>query len=786
MALMKSLEVKIGADTRGFDKGVRQVQSGVKAMGSGLQTLGRAAATLGGISVGIAGVVSALKDYTVIRNAVQRTNDIFKEHSKTIKGFASTALESFGMSESVTYEYAAIYGNLFSGMTRDAEENTKVTTAMMRATAVISSKTGRTMEDTAARIRSGILGNTEAIEDLGINVPVAAIKASNAFKQLANGKAWETLEYEQQQQIRALAILEQTTAKYGDTVSMVEGYSLNRMSSAFRDLKTYAGMFLTTALQPLINAMATLAISATTALKAVAGLFGINLEGKLAAPAEQGTESQEQFGDATKDATEELKKQLNTLAGFDKLEVLDAGISAGTSQSTPGGGSSPFDKLGMPNYEIKPIEFDTTGIQSAVDTVKRMLEPLNKISFAPLETAFGNLKDSIEPITQKLFDGLKWSWDNLLVPLATWTIEDVAPAFLEALGAAAGVLDSALEALQPLGNWLWENFLKPIAEWTGGTIVSILEGIATGLNAISDWIQNHQETVRKIAEVVLAFAAAWLGVNTALNIYNGLKSAVVATTAAIGAGVSTTTLAMTKVGLVLIWVASQWENLTYWAETNMQRLTNAAKSTADYFENNWRKSMLGSLDQTLVGLVDLVEGAFTLDWGKAWSGIENLTRGVTNVIIDVLNVLVDAINLFGANIPKIARINDNNFYSEGISRSRGTAAEDSRGGSYREEPKNTNYSSFKSSQLEKLSAGTIVSKPTRGVFGENGTEILMPLENHDGWIRKLANDINRMGGNNGGGEQVINVYIGNDKLDTYIYKSQSKKSFITNGKAALV
>ena len=35
-------------------------------------------------------------------------------------------------------------------------------------TAVVASKTGRTVQDVQERVRSGLLGNTEAIEDLGV------------------------------------------------------------------------------------------------------------------------------------------------------------------------------------------------------------------------------------------------------------------------------------------------------------------------------------------------------------------------------------------------------------------------------------------------------------------------------------------------------------------------------------------------------------------------------------------------------------------------------------------
>ena len=59
------------------------------------------------------------------------------------------------------------------------------------------------------RIRSGLLGNTEAIDDLGIEVKVAMLEVTDAFKQISNGRSWEQLTFYEQQQIRTLAILAQ-------------------------------------------------------------------------------------------------------------------------------------------------------------------------------------------------------------------------------------------------------------------------------------------------------------------------------------------------------------------------------------------------------------------------------------------------------------------------------------------------------------------------------------------------------------------------------------------------
>ncbi|RAU92696.1 hypothetical protein DQG13_26970 [Paenibacillus sp. YN15] len=65
--------------------------------------------------------------------------------------------------------YGAVYANLISGFSRGTEETAQHTQDLLEASAVVASSTGRTME----RIRSGLLGKTGAIEDLGISVNIA-------------------------------------------------------------------------------------------------------------------------------------------------------------------------------------------------------------------------------------------------------------------------------------------------------------------------------------------------------------------------------------------------------------------------------------------------------------------------------------------------------------------------------------------------------------------------------------------------------------------------------------
>ena len=207
---------------------IENVGSKVDSLGNKLTT--RVTAPL--ITLGVIGVNSAAKQEA----AIQQVENIYGDASDTIKDFAENTAITFNMSTSEAYKYAQVYGNLIQSITDDEEENALYTQQLLQASSIIASATGRTMEDVMDRIRSGLLGNTEAIEDLGVNVNVAMLESTDAFKKFAGDKSWNQLDFQTQQQIRLFGILEQTTKKYGKEVNKNTSSDIQRLTAKFKNL----------------------------------------------------------------------------------------------------------------------------------------------------------------------------------------------------------------------------------------------------------------------------------------------------------------------------------------------------------------------------------------------------------------------------------------------------------------------------------------------------------------------------------------------------------------------
>ena len=216
-------------------RAIEEYGTKIQNLGNKIDSLGNkltAGLTVPLLTAGVVGVNSAAKQEA----AIQQVENIYGDASDTIKDFAENTAISFNMSTSDAYKYAQIYGNLIQSITDDEEENALYTQQLLKASSVIASATGRTMEDVMDRIRSGLLGNTEAIEDLGVNVNVSLLESTDAFKKFAGDKSWNQLDFQTQQQIRLFGILEQTTKKYGDEVNKNTASDIQKLTARFKNL----------------------------------------------------------------------------------------------------------------------------------------------------------------------------------------------------------------------------------------------------------------------------------------------------------------------------------------------------------------------------------------------------------------------------------------------------------------------------------------------------------------------------------------------------------------------
>ena len=214
--------------------------------------------------------------------------------------------------------------------------------------------------------------------------------------------------------------------------------------------------------------------------------------------------------------------------------------------------------------------------------INALNDGLMKVNFGKINKALTKLWDSLAKFTVNVGDGLLWIWEKILVPLGTWTANEVVPRFLETLKLGIDALNNILTALKPLFQWFWDSVLQPLAQWTGGIFLSVWDGINGALKKFSDWCANNPQTIQNIAVIIGSFFAAWKiasfvqqaagFITTAFNIVTSVKS-VAGAVSLLKTGVGTLTTALG--GPLVIGIAAaiaagvllykNWDTVCKWA-----------------------------------------------------------------------------------------------------------------------------------------------------------------------------------------------------------------------------
>ena len=371
------------------------------------------------------------------------------ESSQTFLKWVNDNANAMNMGVGEATKYGVVYSNLFSGFIKDSNKLSAYTAKMLQTSAVVAEGSGRSITDVMERIRSGLLGNTESIEDLGINVNVAMIQSTEAFKRFANGQSWDQLDYQTQQQIRLMAILEQATAKYGTTLSQ----SVNGSISLFKSLLKDSALNIGNAFLPIINAIMPVLNSFVMVLKNVTaklaefialmfnkkatvknGVAGAvsDMNGALQDAAGGAGDLADAMGDAddasggladnlgdsAKNAKKAVKELLG-LAGFDEITILnkkddsDDGGSGGSGGGGKGGkgkkgkgGSGPFKDI-LPEVALTDMDNQFKSIFDGLGDKLKGLSDLFSKGFSAafraeglerIKIGLGQIKTTLEEI----------------------------------------------------------------------------------------------------------------------------------------------------------------------------------------------------------------------------------------------------------------------------------------------------------------------------------------------------------------------------------------------------
>ncbi|MGF1931548.1 transglycosylase SLT domain-containing protein [Enterococcus casseliflavus] len=131
------------------------------------------------------------------------------------------------------------------------------------------------------------------------------------------------------------------------------------------------------------------------------------------------------------------------------------------------------------------------------------------LDFTPLLKAIDGLLKSIRPILKNVGDGLEWLYKNVLLPLASFFIEDYVPKYFDMFSAALEALNQVIEIFKPIFKWFWDVVIVPLSQVAKFLILTQLEALTKGLEflasvleKVANAVKNPKKAIGELKDVI--------------------------------------------------------------------------------------------------------------------------------------------------------------------------------------------------------------------------------------------------------------------------------------------
>ncbi len=274
------------------------------------------------------------------------------------------------------------------------------------------------------------------------------------------------------------------------------------------------------------------------------------------------------------------------------------------------------------------------------------------ISFEPLLDSVDRVTGALAPLAGDLGDGIKWFLDNILLPLASWTIEDAVPAFLDLFATALDTLHKIIEAAKPALEWFWDEILQPLAEWTGDLVIDAFKKLNEKLKEFGDWITEHQEGVETFVTILATLGTTALvavGIFTAVSTVLSIVSTVMGVVSAAGSVLAVVFGAISAPVLVVIGVITaliaigvalylHWDTVKEKAKEIWDKITSTIKEKVDAMKEKISEFISTVKEKWNDWLNNIKEKAHNV-WSTIHSSITtfiaNIREAIVNKILDI-------------------------------------------------------------------------------------------------------------------------------------------------------
>lgn len=597
---------------------------------------------------------------------------------------SESGMKNLGLNLQEITQYASQLASITNSLGQTGEVTTAISKSMTMLAGDISSLFNVDFSTVATNLQSGLIGQSRALYKYGIDITNATLQ-TYAYK-YGIEKAVSEMSQAEKQQLRLLAILDQSKVSWGDLANTINSPSnmIRQFTNNVKEAGMVLGQLFIPVLQKVLPVINGVVIAIKRLLVSVANLLGIKIDFSSFGQGVSGyNEDLEDTADALDKVGTSAKNAQSGIRAFDKLKVISTPKSSGSGSGAGGAGIDLTKEIMDATAEYEKVwqeafdKMQNTAMGWA-DKIEKLLEPVKKLFKDLFNGDFFEAGQDLSGIVTGIFN---------------WMSDAIASVDWYQIGQNIGQFLAGIDwtsVFTSVGNFIGQAITAAIDLWKGSfdaapiettilTAIGLLKFTGLGdilWKAIKDSIVLSMggKAGAGIGETILgnllgtgaATGAEGAAAAGATGLFGGISAGAVAATAAITAVVA---------GLALVYATNEDVRKSFKESISAiaENITPAMEFLTTTVIPDLQSAWTGLVD-VLTPIGEFLKTAFTSIWQdmlnpalkyvgeevlpKLQSAFENLWNGVLvplgtflgNVLNPVIQIVADILTVLWQNV----------------------------------------------------------------------------------------------------------------------------------------
>lgn len=298
---------------------------------------------------------------------------------------SESGMKNLGLNLQEITQYASQLASITNSLGQTGEVTTAISKSMTMLAGDISSLFNVDFSTVATNLQSGLIGQSRALYKYGIDITNATLQ-TYAYK-YGIEKAVSEMSQAEKQQLRLLAILDQSKVSWGDLANTINSPSnmIRQFTNNVKEAGMVLGQLFIPVLQKVLPVINGVVIAIKRLLVSVANLLGIKIDFSSFGQGVSGyNKDLEDTADALDKVGTSAKNAQSGIRAFDKLKVISMPKSSGSGSGVGGAeidltkeimdATAEYEKVWQEAFD----KMQNTAMGWA-DKIEKLLEPVKKL-----------------------------------------------------------------------------------------------------------------------------------------------------------------------------------------------------------------------------------------------------------------------------------------------------------------------------------------------------------------------------------------------------------------------